>query len=389
MHGFFRICLPFSTAFILLIALFLCMPPQVFADGGAPNVAYVAGTKEGITTIDIGQQKVTSTIPLPGNPHTTLLSIDGRVLYATQPNLGDIAVIAAKTKQILCKATVPGHPTLLTLDPGTNILYTASNDAEIVTALDPNTCAIKYTLKIDSPIYGLAVAVVGSGFAGSDGNQLWVAASSSLSVFNAHGTQIATVPIQDGPQYLCIPPGTIVYVTTRQGTVEAIDLNTRQILPPLLSGGMFGPMDYDASTGEVYVPDAQHDLLDVLTPITSNIASSHKQPGRVIHLNGSPRSIAITSDGQLGFVALANGNVIMLDVPGRQVINTISVGGSPNFIITGLYPSLLSLTPQQVLALDIINSIAHYGAAILIALVAILIIGRNKLRSLCSNHKSQ
>jgi DNA-binding beta-propeller fold protein YncE len=117
MHGFFRICLPFSTAFILLIALFLCMPPQVFADGGAPNVAYVAGTKEGITTIDIGQQKVTSTIPLPGNPHTTLLSIDGRVLYATQPNLGDIAVIAAKTKQILCKATVPGHPTLLTLDP--------------------------------------------------------------------------------------------------------------------------------------------------------------------------------------------------------------------------------------------------------------------------------
>jgi DNA-binding beta-propeller fold protein YncE len=120
------------------------MPPQVFADGGAPNVAYVAGTMEGITTIDISQQKVTSTIPLPGDPHTTLLSIDGKVLYATQPNLGDI------------------------------------------------------------------------------------------------------------------------------------------------SGGMFGPMDYDASIGEVYVPDTQHDLLDVLTPITSSLASSHKQPGRVIHLNGSP-----------------------------------------------------------------------------------------------------
>lgn len=98
MHVFFRICLLFFTAFILLVALSLCMPPQVFADGGAPNVAYVAGTKEGITTIDIDQQKVTSTMPLPGDPHTTLLSIDGRVLYATQPNLGDVAVIAAKTK---------------------------------------------------------------------------------------------------------------------------------------------------------------------------------------------------------------------------------------------------------------------------------------------------
>jgi DNA-binding beta-propeller fold protein YncE len=65
-------------------------------------------------------------MPLPGDPHTTLLSIDGRVLYATQPNLGDVAVIAAKTKQILYKASVPGHPTLLTLDPETNMLYTAN-----------------------------------------------------------------------------------------------------------------------------------------------------------------------------------------------------------------------------------------------------------------------
>jgi len=113
----------------------------------------------------------------------------------------------------------------LTLDPGTNILYTASNYAAIVSALDPNTCAIKYTLNMGSPIYGLAVAVVGLGFAGGDDNQLWVATSS------------------------------------------------------------------------------------------------------------------------------------------------------------------ISLTPQQASALDIIDTIAHYGAAILIALVAILLIGRNKLRSLRSNHK--
>ncbi|MFL5625826.1 MAG: YncE family protein [Ktedonobacteraceae bacterium] len=366
--------------FILLAVLFLCLPLQVSADGGAPNVAYVAGTTEGISSIDIAQQKVTNTIILPGDPHTTLLSIDGRVLYATQPNLGDVAVIAAKTKQILCKASVAGHPTLLTLDPGTNTLYTASNDATVVSAIDPNTCAIKYTLKLSTSIYGLAVAVIGTGFAGGNGNELWVATSSSLSVFDTSGKHIATVPMQGQPQYLCIPPGTIVYVTTRQGTVEAVDLSTKRVLPPLLTGGTFGPMDYDAITGEVYVPDTQHDLLDVLTPVTSGATSTHSEPGRVIHLNGSPQSIAITSDGQLGFVALANGKVVMLDIPGRQLINTISVGGSPHFIVTGLYPSLISLTPQQATAISIINNLAHYGAAILIVLVAVFAIFRNRLR---------
>jgi len=37
----------------------------------------------------------------------------------------------------------------------------------------------------------------------------------------------------------------------------------------------------------------------------------------------------------------------MLDIPGRQVVTTIAVGGHPHFIITGLCPGLCpSLTPQ-------------------------------------------
>ena len=63
-------------------------------------------------------------------------------------------------------------------------------------------------------------------------------------------------------------------------------------------------MDYDATTGQVYVPDIQHHLLDVLMPVIPNVTSPQHQPRRVIHLSGSPQSIAITSDGQLGFVAM-------------------------------------------------------------------------------------
>lgn len=63
----------------------------------------------------------------------------------------------------------------------------------------------------------------------------------------------------------------------------------------------------------------------------------------------------------------------MLDIPGHQEITTIHVGGRPHFIITGLYPLLLSLTPRQASLLDILVNAFHYVAAAIIALIAIAI----------------
>ena len=77
--------LALQLAFILF-----CLPssPKASADGGAPNLAYVAGTASGVSVIDVGQAKVTKTIAIAGDPHMILLSPDGQFLYATQASLG-------------------------------------------------------------------------------------------------------------------------------------------------------------------------------------------------------------------------------------------------------------------------------------------------------------
>lgn len=108
-------------------------------------------------------------------------------------------------------------------------------------------------------------------------------------------------------------------------------------------------MDYDANTGQVYVPDRQHNQLDVLDPVVADTTVTPQEPARILRLSSSPQSVAITSDGLLGFVALSNGQVLMLDVPGRSIVTSIAVGGTPHFIITGLYPPVNSptSTPQQ------------------------------------------
>ena len=55
----------FLLTLLLLAGLF---SSTAQADGGAPQLAYVAGAAQGISVIDIAQRRVTRTIVVAGNP---------------------------------------------------------------------------------------------------------------------------------------------------------------------------------------------------------------------------------------------------------------------------------------------------------------------------------
>ncbi|GAC1633968.1 MAG: hypothetical protein NVS4B11_35660 [Ktedonobacteraceae bacterium] len=359
-----------------LVSLFIFLVTSAaYADGGAPNLAYVAGTDAGVSVIDVSQQKVTTTISTSGKPNTILLSNDARFLYATEPDQDRVAVIGAKDGNTICTADVPGKPMLLALDLSANnyTLFAAGNGASTVSAIDPTNCNIKHTYQVNGSVYGLAVAQVGSGINGSNGSQLWVADTTSLTYFDDVKQQkLGSIVVAGGPGYISIPPGETVYATTRSGSVIAVALNDQHIIT-LVTGGPYGAMDYDATTGEIYVPDKAKDQLVVLTPVNPGSPVPH-QPSHVVSLKGiQPQSIAITSDGQLGFVALANGNVAIVDIPGRGILQTIHVGGSPTFIITGLYPPALGTTPQQASVFTVVLNVAAYVLVIGLFVVPILL----------------
>src|SRR5690242_8867474 len=171
--------------FLAMISLLTCFPYQAHADGGAPDLAYVSGTARDISVIDVGQGKVIATIQLAGHPHTILLNLDGSALYVSQPEINQVSVIATYTKHTTCTAHLLGKPDLLALDPYTNTLYAAGSQASHVSALDPKTCAIRHTFEMDSPVYGLAVAVAGNGLARGNPHQLWASGANQITVFNA------------------------------------------------------------------------------------------------------------------------------------------------------------------------------------------------------------
>ena len=325
-----------------LFSLLFAPPLHVHADGGAPNLAYVSGTPSGISVIDVGQAKITKNLRVAGDPQSILLSQDGSVLYVTQPGIDQIAVLAAKTGQSICVAHVAGSPSLLALDQSRKTIYVGGEGATEVRAFDAITCAPRGIFATQSPVYGLALAFPGGAGAPGPAHELWVAGAQGLTVFDTGtGHSFGTVALPDGPHYLSIPPGSqIVYVTTRQGTVDAVESQSRTV-HRLLVGGTFGTMDYDALSGEVYVPDTQHVVVDVLAPLDPGMTTFPREPNRVFQLPAPPELVAITNDGQLGFVTMRGGTIAMLDVLGRQLAYTVVVGGTPHCIITGLYPPAL------------------------------------------------
>jgi DNA-binding beta-propeller fold protein YncE len=372
MHISGKYCYLLSFLFMpfLLVALF---SPAVYADGGAPQIAYVAGAGQGVSAIDIAQRRETRTLAIAGDPHSVLLSLDGHALYVTQPALGQASVIAAKTGTTICTAKLPGQPSFMALSLDATVLYVGGPGDTSVRALDPSTCKIERIFQTHEPVYGLAVAASTAANATPlTPNQIWITGSTQLTVFDADGNLLGTVPIAGGPQNISIPAGFTAYVTTHQGSLVAIDLNTLRVFRTMLSGGQFGTMDYDANTGQVYVPDQKHNQLDVLVPITIGTTPMPQEPARVFHLDSAPQSVAITSDGQLGFVALANGQVLMLDVPAHSIVTSIAVGGTPHFIITGLYPPATASTPPA--AQQTTTSSPSLSLLLLAALAALAVV---------------
>ena len=380
----------------ILSLLSLYFAPHTYADGGAPNLAYVSGTSSGISVIDVGQAKVTKTIQVVGDPHTILLSQDGGFLYVSQPAVGQVSVIRTGTGRIFCTAHLPGDPSLLAIDPDMNTLYTTGSGSAQVTALDPTNCKILNTFGVNGPVYGLAVALTaGSSINGRTSNQLWVASTDGLTIFDDQTHQtLGAVPLPEGPQYLSIPPGETVYVTTRQGSVDAVSLKTREVRQ-ILNGGIFGPIDYDALTGEVYVPDEQHNVLNVLSPVDTSMTTLPTEPERVIHTDATPESVAITNDGLLGFIALQGGRVAMLDLIAHRLVYTVDVGGTPHFIITGLYPPPVLDTPtsasnaissQQTTIPQIFWVIVLFASLVTVIIVTIILAWQLR-QSLKAEHK--
>ena len=346
------------------LALSLAAGQTALADGGAPNLAYVvsggAGANE-LVVIDVSQRQVAWRLALGGAPHSVLLSADGGEAYVTETAANRLALVDARGHQVSATVPVGPQPTAMALDLSSSptVLYVTEQGGNAVAVIDPSAQRVVATIPVGLHPSGVAVAGSGSGISNSNDAEVYVANTDSdtVSVIAAKERRvIATIAVAGGPLGVVVPAtGGVAYVTTRAGDVVALSLASHKLLGTIFrtAGDVFGTMDYDAVTGQVYVPDATANVVEVLAPVAAGSEDTNgttiqtftipHEPARALAHFAGPAAVAITFDGAYGFVAeRESGQVAMTDAASHAVLAVISVGGTPQAIITGLNPPLVS-----------------------------------------------
>ncbi len=372
--------------------------PSARADGGAPILAYVVGggsQSDQLVVVDIAQRKVAWTVSLGGQPHSVVLSADGRFAYVTEADANRVAIVDTSAHQVVGSMAVGSGPQAMAADPTSSLysLFVANTKGNTLTALDAETQQARATIPVGQEPVGVAVASPLSGISDSgdpSAREVYVAnrASQTLSVVMVSDTNnasdaskphvAATIALPEPPCALTIPAtGGVAYVATCTGKVLAVGLASHRVLGTLFSdlGGAPGAMDYDAVTGQIYVPVPEKDRVVILRPAGVGADGSlvaPAEPLRTLPFSGAPSAVAITFDGALGFVTeQGSGRVEEIDVTTRQTLGVIAVGGAPHAVVTGPYPPALNREASSTITTWI------YGAFALavIALLAFMVRG--------------
>jgi YVTN family beta-propeller protein len=342
----------FAALAFVLVALF---PNPAHADGGAPNLAYVAGAGpqgDEVAVVDISKQRVTMQITVGGGPRALLLSADARYLYVTQSSASSVAVVDTHAGKVVAEIQSGRNPESIALDlSGSGDAFVANGGDGTVSVLDLTGRRNVATIHVGQHPMSVAVAGPDSGISDPTSSEVYVAnqGSNSVTVISASMHNVlATIAVPGGPSSIVVPAsGGVAYVATQSGAVYALSLARHTLLGTLLRLHGAGPdqMDYDAITGQVYVSDPSAGVVDILRPAeagTTGAVTLPPEPARTLPAPGGPVSAAITFDGAYAFIAAHDsGALYMVDAPSHQRLTTLQVGGHPQGIITGSYPPVL------------------------------------------------
>src|SRR5260370_7700429 len=191
-----------AAALLLLLALLLATATEAGvarADGGAPNLVYVAQDGGGLVVLDIAKRQVVGHLAVGGAPSAVLLSYDSRYAYVAQRATGRVAIVNARTQQVEAELPVGANPQAMVLGLP-NLLYVATSGSNSVTVLDPDARRTLASIAVGRHPFGLAIAGAGTGITTTDIND------TELYVANTHEHSVPLPPTNLPPLLPPIPP---------------------------------------------------------------------------------------------------------------------------------------------------------------------------------------
>jgi DNA-binding beta-propeller fold protein YncE len=212
-----------------------------------------------------------------------------------------------------------------TLDPQSHRLFIAHLGAGEVVVFDTNLAAVVGTVRGVPGVHGvLAVPDLRRVYASAtDAQQIVVIDADSLAI-------IATLRAGGYPDGLAYASevGKIYISDEKDGNESVIDAKTNTSVGSVAVGGEAGNSQYDPISRQVYVAVQTKNQVIVIDPSTDQISERHATPGCE-----HPHGLLIDSEQRRAFVACqGNNKLVVLEMPGMNVISTHDVGGGPDVL---------------------------------------------------------
>jgi YVTN family beta-propeller protein len=300
------------TATISGLMLALAVPLAAQADSAVTTIAAASGA----TGNGFGQQGMA-------------LSPDGTRLYSLTST--GVAVIDTSTNTVIDNVVTPNPPTAVAVSLDGTMLYLTQPTADQVIAVNASTLATVATVAVgDGPVSLVATP---------DGSRIYVTningvGTSAVSVIDTTtNANVATIAAPSASRSIAVSPdGSRVYVShisPGSFNVTVIETTTNAVVGTIANGTFANRADgiaFDPSGANAYLTHPGSDTVTVVDTATLVTEST-------ISVGDNPNSIAITPDGTRAYVTNSTaGTVSTIDVATNTVVATVTVGAAPRSI---------------------------------------------------------
>ncbi len=296
--------------------------PSVAA--AAPK-AYVGLFKDdAVAVIDMAQNKVVGTIPVPKGPHGLVITPNGRKVYVSSDGASTVSVIDTGSDRVIATIEVGANPHGLAV----------SGDGRRVLAMGWGTNRVLVIDTATDRVTGeVAVAQPHNGALSRDGSVAWVGsqqqgATALVRLDLTAGKETARVPLDKTPRGVEVTPdGTRVFFTLAgSDAIHVLDTASNQVVAqvPVGASPHHAPITADGRWALAVVQGPGE--LAILDTAAGTVAAA-------VPVGKAPHWSTSSADGRTAYVTNeATNDVSVVDLAGRRVLATIPVGNAPRKI---------------------------------------------------------